>query len=151
MSVLSIAASGLLNYLTQQQNSAKSTQNTTSQTSNPIAQAFSRLSQDLQSGDLSAAQQDYATIQQDFQSMATQSQAMRTHHHHHVGDSGGSRAVSQLFSELGSALQSGNLTNAQQAYSSLQQDLLQLTQGVGVSSGSTPAASTTSGSLSVNG
>ncbi len=149
MSVLGIAASGLLNYLTQQQNSAKSTETTTSQTSNPIAQGFSRLSQDLQSGDLSAAQQDYSTIQQDFQSMATQSQAMRTHHHHHVGDGSSSRAVSQLFSELGSALQSGNLTNAQQAYSSLQQDLLQIAQG-GASSSSTPG-STTLGGLSVNG
>jgi hypothetical protein len=36
---------------------------------------------------------------------------------------------SQLFSQLGSALQSGYLSRAQQVYSSLQQDLLQYAQG----------------------
>jgi hypothetical protein len=79
-----------------------------------MAQAFSQLSQDLQSGNLSAAQQDYSTIQQDVQSQAS-SQIQSAHGHHHRSsdsDSSSSRTISQLFTELGSALQSGNLSNA---------------------------------------
>ena len=132
-------------FSTMQQNMPQST-SASSQSSNPIAKAFQQLSQDLKSGNLSAAQQDYSTIQQDFQSQSAQSQVARGgHHHRHVsGDTGdgtasstsSSNAISQLMSELGSALQSGNLPNAQQAYSSLQQDLLQFTQ----SSAATSAA-----------
>jgi outer membrane protein assembly factor BamD (BamD/ComL family) len=135
----------------------------TSQNASPIAQAFSQLSQDLQSGNISAAQQQYTTIQQDFQNNIAQSQGDSGHgHHHHVpGANNGSNtqseagAITQLFSELGSALQTGNLTNAQQFYSSLQQDLLQITQGGG--GGITPTVVTggsgTGGTagLSVNG
>jgi len=91
---------------------------TGSQDNSPIAQAFNQLSQDLQSGNLSAAQQDYSTIQQDFQSRAG-----GHHHHHHSSGSGDQQnPVAQLLSQLGQALQSGDLTSAQQAYSSLQQD-----------------------------
>ena len=78
-----------------------------------IAQAFQKLAQDLQSGNLSAAQQDFSTIQQD-----VQAQGGGHHHHSHGQDSSGAQQnpVAQLFSELGQALQSGNLTAAQQAY-----------------------------------
>lgn len=88
----------------------------TSQSNSPIVQAFAQLSQDLQSGNLTAAQQDYSTIQQDFQSRSSQ-----THHHHrhHFGGSQNSQA-SQLFSQLGQELQSGNLSSAQSTFSSLQ-------------------------------
>jgi hypothetical protein len=48
------------------------------------------------------------------------------------------------------ALQSGNLSNAQQAYTSLQQDLLQFTQNSGVSAGTIGSASG-AGGLSVSG
>lgn len=77
----------------------------------PIGQAFSQLAQDLKSGNLSAAQQDYTTIQQDFQSQAVARQAMQGHHHHHHGSGSNSESstINRLFSELGSALQSGNL------------------------------------------
>jgi outer membrane protein assembly factor BamD (BamD/ComL family) len=112
-----------------------SSNSTSTQSSNPIAQAFQQLSQDLKSGNLSAAQKDYSTIQQDQQSQSAQSQVARAgHHHHHISadttstDSTNNSAITQLMNELGSALQSGNLPNAQQAYSSLQQDLLQFTQ-----------------------
>ena len=99
----------------------------TAQSNNPIAQEISQLSQDLKSGNLSAAQQDYANLQQDFQSHATQG-------HHHHGRSGGSQQsqFSQLFSQLGQDLQSGNLSSAQSTFSSMQQ----LLQGNSTSSGS---------------
>jgi len=108
--------------------------------SSPIAQAFNQLAQDLQSGNLSAAQNDYSTIQQDFQSMASQG-----HHHHHKSsgsqDSQESQAA-QLFAQLGQDLQSGNLSNAQSDFSSLQQ-LLQGNSSTSTSSG------TASGSISI--
>lgn len=92
------------------------------QTNNPVAQDFSQLSQDLQAGNISAAQQDFSKVQQDFQSQASQG---HHHHHHHHGGENGSNEISQLMSQLGQDLQSGNLSNAQQAYATLQQDLQQ--------------------------
>ncbi len=91
------------------------------QSANPIAQAFSQLGQDLQSGNLTAAQQDYTNIVQD-----AQKQGGHIHHHHHGGGGGQSNALQQDFDQLGQALQSGNLSAAQQAYGSLQQELQQL-------------------------
>lgn len=93
----------------------------------PIAQALSQLSQDLQSGNLTAAQQAYKSLQQNFQSQATQG---APHHHHHHGGEGSSQnsQVSQVFQELGQDLQTGNLTEAQQAYSALVSDLPQTAQ-----------------------
>jgi outer membrane protein assembly factor BamD (BamD/ComL family) len=102
------------------QSSASSTQN-----NNPIEQAFNQLSQDLQAGNISAAQQDYSTIQKDFQTQAAQGSQAQEHHHHHHGGGSSSQAseFTQLFDQLGQALQSGNLSTAQQVYSSLQQSL----------------------------
>jgi hypothetical protein len=144
----------LLQYAPQSASTASSTAGTSSST-NTISQEFNQLSQDLQSNNLAAAQQDYSTIQQDFQNQSAQSQSVQGHHHHHHHEGGGSdsssSAISQLFNELGSALQSGNLSNAQQAYSSLQQDLLQFTGNSGLSSSATSPTSSSSGSLSVNG
>jgi outer membrane protein assembly factor BamD (BamD/ComL family) len=137
------------------QNNANS-QTQTTQNANPIQQAFAQLSQALQSGNLSAAQQDFATIQQDAQNQPTATH--RHHHGHHGGSSAGSAnsatsstssassntsgdstnsSVSSLFSELGSALQSGNLTTAQQAYTSLVQDFQQYAQQAGAFSSQT--------------
>ena len=128
---------------------SSSTTSSSAQSGSGIATAFSQLAQDLQSGNLTAAQSDYSTLQQDFQSMAASSQSASGHHHHHHGgdSSSASSAISELFNELGTALQSGSLSNAQQAYSSLQQDLLQMTTG----SGATSSSSSTTSSLSVNG
>lgn len=96
--------------------------NTSSSTSSdPVQQAFNQLAQDLQSGNLSAAQQDYTNIQQDFQSQAAHAHG---HHHHHGG--GEMSQISQTFEQLGQALQSGNLSNAQQVYATLQQEIQQL-------------------------
>jgi len=105
----------------------------TSQSNSPIAQAFNQLAQDLQAGNLSAAQNDYSTIQQDMKS-----QASHSHHHHHAGGSQESQA-SQLFTQLGQDLQSGNLSNAQSDFSSLQQ-LLQSNTSTSTSTGSATGA-----------
>jgi len=93
----------------------------TTQGSNSLTNAFSQLSQDLQSGNLSGAQSDFSTIQQDFQNQA-QSQGAHGHHHHGGGGGGEASAINQEFQQLGQALQAGNLSTAQQAYASLQQD-----------------------------
>jgi len=130
-------------FATLQQLGPQTNSTSSSQSSNPIAQEFSQLSQDLQSGNVSAAQKDYSTIQQDFQTHAGQA-----HHHHHGGGGSGESAMSQLLSQLGQALQSGNLSAAQQAYSTLQQDFQQFTQTN--ASSSTTASSTVSNGVAVN-
>ncbi|HEY1464121.1 MAG TPA: hypothetical protein VGF44_11955 [Terriglobales bacterium] len=125
-------------FTTLQQNAPSST----SQSSNPISQAFGQLSQDLQSGNVSAAQQAYASIQQDMQAQGSH---MRHHHHPSSGEATNStqqNPVAQLFSELGQDLQSGNVSAAQQAYSSMQQDFSQF--ALDMSSAGSTAASTVS-------
>jgi hypothetical protein len=106
----------------------------TAQSTSPIAQAFNQLAQDLQSGNISGAQQAFKTIQQDFQSQLSQNETSHavTHHHHHGGSGSADNSIAQLFSQLGQALQTGNLTGAQTAYNSLAQDFQQLSQGTGV-------------------
>ena len=91
----------------------------------PMAQAFAQLAKDLQSGNLSAAQQDFAAIQQ-VQANAVQSGGH--HHHHRGGGEGGQNGINSLFSQLGQALQSGDLSTAQQVFSTLQQDFQQAGQ-----------------------
>jgi hypothetical protein len=103
------------------QQDSPSSGTSSAQTGSPIVQAFSQLGKDLQSGNLSAAQQDFSKIQQDVQSQSTQA-----HHHHHYGGGGGSPAsqpgtLAQEFAQLSQDLQSGNLSAAQQAYSTVQQ------------------------------
>ncbi len=107
-------------FVTLQQLAPQNSSTTSSQNDNPIEQEFNQLSQDLQSGNLSGAQQDYSQIQQDFQSQAQAAQGH--HHHHHGGSSTEQSQISQLFSQLGLQLQSGNLSGAQQAYATLQQE-----------------------------
>jgi hypothetical protein len=103
--------------------STSSSSSSTAASNSPMAQAFAQLSKDLQSGNLSAAQQDFATIQQDMQSNAVQSGGHRHHHH-----GGGENAISSLFGQLGQALQSGDLSTAQQVFSTMQQDFQQAGQ-----------------------
>jgi hypothetical protein len=102
-----------------QKNDPQTSSATSSTSNNPIAQAFQQLAKDLQSGNLSGAQQDSSTIQQDIQS-----QGGGQNHHSHAQDSSATQQnpVARLFSKLGQALQSGNLSAAQQAYTTLQQD-----------------------------
>lgn len=110
------------------------------QSNNPIAQAFKQLAQDLQSGNLSAAQQDFTTIQQDFQNQNSQNQSSQNQtgqagsqgtqppvaHHRHGGGGNAQSQISQVFDELGQSLQSGDLSTAQQLFSTLQQDFQNL-------------------------
>jgi len=98
------------------------------QSSSPVQQAITQLSSDLQAGNVTAAQQDLTTLQQDLQNQGSQGvQGYHHHHHHHHSDAGGSgsSSISQLMSQLGQALQAGNLSSAQQAYGSLQADFSQ--------------------------
>ncbi len=113
-----------------------------SESNNPTAQAFSQLATDLQSGNLSAAQQDYTTIQQAFQSKSTQNQATGAHHHHHGGGGSGSE-IGQLLDQLGTELQSGDLSTAQGTFSTLQQDLQDSSQNSGQTSSGSNGVSVT--------
>jgi len=119
------------------------------QSSNPLAAAVSQLAQDLKSGNLTAAQSDLATVQQHLQQAGPQSGAAHGHHHHHHSDadssqsSGQPNSISTLFGQLGQDLQSGNLSAAQQAYSSIQQDFQQF--ALNNSSSSSGASSAASG------
>src|SRR5882724_2493687 len=131
-------------FATLQQLNPQAQSTTSAQTTSPIAQEFAQLSKDLQSGKLSAAQQDYTTIQQDIQN-----QASGTHpHHHHHGGGGGSSAISQLLDQLGQSLQSSNLSAAQQAYGTLQQDFLAQSNGV-LSNQTSPQSGTSAFTASV--
>jgi hypothetical protein len=107
-----------------------------SASNNPIAQAFQQLAKDLQAGNLSGAQQDFSTIQQDIQS-----QGGGHHHHAHAQESSSAQQnpLAELFNELGQALQSGNLSAAQQAYTTLQQDF-QAASGGGSPSSASPSS-----------
>lgn len=115
-------------FTTLQQSGPQISSTSSNQNTSPIAQDFKKLSQDIQSGDISAAQQDYAKIKQDFQSQA----AKHSHHHHQGGGGGGASAISQLMQQLGQDLQTGSLSAAQQAYSTLQQDFQQFAQNTGL-------------------
>ncbi len=116
-------------FTTLQQSGPQISSTSSNQNTSPVAQDFKQLSQDIHSGNISAAQQDYAKIQQDFQSQAAGKHA---HHHHHGGGGGGGSAVSQLMQELGQDLQTGSLSAAQQAYSTLQQDFQQFAENTGL-------------------
>ena len=108
-----------------------------------LSQAFNTLASALQSGGLSAAQQAYNALQQGVQ------HAGLGNHHHHLPGSGAEsanstdgNALTQLLSSLGSALQSGNLSAAQTAYSTLSQDL------AGLGTGSSTSSQSLAGALS---
>jgi outer membrane protein assembly factor BamD (BamD/ComL family) len=132
-------------FATLQQDMPDPTAFANSNSTNPIVQAFNSLSQDLQSGNLNAAQKDYGTLQQDLQQNANTTQI---HHHHRHGGGGEQNQVNQAFSSLAQALQSGNLSGAQSAFATLQQDLENLDPtGLAARSTSTGTSpSTTTGS-----
>lgn len=137
------------------QTSDSTSTQTSTQTGDPIAQAFVQLASDLQAGNLTAAQKDYSTLQQDFHSAAALgSQGAGGHFHHHAdGDSAkgaGPGQITQLLTELGQQLNSGNLSAAQQTYQSLQQDLKQFSPTPAEQTSSSPASTSGSSGLSVN-
>jgi hypothetical protein len=125
----------------------QSNSTTTTQSNNPVAQAFNQLAQDLQAGNLSAAQQDYATLQQ-----ALQAQASRVQHHRESGNGnnvGGATQINQLLDQLGTALQSGNLSAAQQTYGTLVKDFQQFVQNNGLQTQASSDSNSGSSSVSV--
>src|SRR5271157_5825258 len=101
---------------------------------------FSQVGQSLQSGDLAGAQKAFATLQQNMQnvgqsqsgqSQSTQQQSALNQLGQALqsggaqgtsGDSGGSSTIGNDLNTLATALQSGDLTGAQQAFTSLMQD-----------------------------
>jgi hypothetical protein len=117
----------------------------------PITQDMGTLAKALQSGNLTSAQQAYTTLQQDVQEAFNH---VRHHHgHDHSAQDTQSSPTSQnnnllqLFNQLGSALQSGTLSAAQQAYSTIQQDL---TQFASTGSFGSAGASASAGSGGLN-
>jgi hypothetical protein len=119
---------------------------TTTGPTNTLAKAFQALGQDLQAGNLAASQTDFATIQQDAQQQSS-GQAQGHHHHHGGGSSQAGNTLQQAFTSLGTALQSGNLSSAQQAYATFQSDVQQTFPSFSAASSGT---STVAGSGSVN-
>jgi len=109
-------------------------QNQLSGASSPYQKDMQQLSQALQSGNLSAAQKDFSAIQQDLQNQGVSS-TNHLHHHHHrsvgSGDSSTQNSLIQDLNQVGQALTSGNLSGAQQAYATLQQQLQQFALGGG--------------------
>ena len=113
-------------------------------TTNPLSQAISTLGNDLKTGNLTSAQQDFANFRQELQQAVQQG---GHHHHHHAPESQNSssdttqlNSIAQLFSTLGQDLQSGNLSSAQQAYASLQQDLQLFSTGASGTTVSAPVS-----------
>jgi len=115
------------------------------QSGSPMANAVSQLAQDLKSGNTAATQSDLATVQQDVQQLGQQRGAGHAHHHHHPGgessqSSSEQNALSMLFGQLGQQLQAGNLSGAQQAYSTMQQEFQQFTLNNSSSPSGAPSA-----------
>jgi outer membrane protein assembly factor BamD (BamD/ComL family) len=139
--------------------SAAANTNTAAATSNsPLLQAFTQLGQDLQSGNLQGAQQDFTNLQQGVQQISSQQVGGHHRHHHHAESSESSSAstqqsnpIVQAFSTLAQDLQAGNLSGAQSAFATLQNDLQQI--GGLLTAGSNGASSTavpsSAGSLNV--
>jgi hypothetical protein len=140
MSLTGLLAGGLLDLLgaggTRGSSAVKSNGNSSVQTE------FQQLGQDLQSGNLSSARQDFAAIEQSVR----QRTAQILHHHHHFAagaQSGVANTLAQEFSTLAQALQSGNVSAAQAAFSALVQGLDQPPSPLGPSAvaGASQAAS----------
>jgi hypothetical protein len=104
-----------------------STQPGSSSPQGSLTTAMNQLATDLKSGNLSGAQQDYSKVQQDVQQMSS---GLAGHHHHHhshaTAQDSSQNPISQLFNQLGQDLQSNNISAAQSAYSSLQQEFQQM-------------------------
>ncbi len=153
---LSAAQTDFTTLQSAQAQSSSSTASSPTSPSSALASEFTQLGQDLQSGNLSAAQSDFSTIQQTAQTQGLSGPhpAGGGHHHHHPSSSTNSadgtsstdpEDITDLLSQLGQSLQSGNLSSAQQTYSSLQTEFSQFAQMF-----STQAQTGSSSSLSLN-
>jgi hypothetical protein len=99
-----------------------------------IKTEFQQLGQDLKAGNLQLAQQDFTSLQQDVQQISSQQVEGRHHHHQPAGGLPPSSTpsfqpanpIAQAFSTLAQDLQAGNLSGAQLAYATLQNDIRQI-------------------------
>jgi hypothetical protein len=118
----------------QAQSSQQTAATTATPASSPLDTDLAAIGTALQNGDLQGAQTAFKTLQKDMQQMRqTQGgqqtqEAHRHHHHHHHGGStqNTQNTASNPFSDLAaisSALQNSDLTGAQQAFATLQQDM----------------------------
>jgi hypothetical protein len=118
-----------------------SSANTTA--SNPMVQAFNQLGSDLQSGNLSAAQKDLSTVQQDLKSNGGPAFNHLGHYQRSGGSGGNSSQQNSLLQDLnqtGQSLNSTSLASAQQAYTTLQQQLQEVALGGAALSSLTPVS-----------
>jgi outer membrane protein assembly factor BamD (BamD/ComL family) len=83
-----------------------------------FAQLFAQLGQDLQSGDLKSAQSAFTSLQKVLPSYYQQTTSSTSS----TSTSQSQNPVAQAFQQLSQDLQSGNLSAAQQDYSTIQQD-----------------------------
>src|ERR1700674_3909600 len=131
MSIIGILSSNLF--------AAGAAHNTQSSQNNPtdfqqIKTEFQQLGQDLKAGNLQLAQQDFTSLQQDVQQISSQQVEGRHHHHQPAGGLPSSSTpsfplanpIAQAFSTLAQDLQAGNLSGAQSAFATLQNDLQQI-------------------------
>lgn len=105
---------------------------------------FQQLSQDLKAGNLAAAQADFAALRQDLQPGT----GLTTHPHRHPryaeDSAAGTNGIAQVLSQLGQALQSSNISAAQQSYATLLEEF----QNSGGGTGLVGAVAGTSGAVS---
>jgi hypothetical protein len=110
----------------------------------PVAKALNSLGQALQSNNLTGAQQAFASLPSHIVGPCA------VPHSVHAGSSSAQQsAFSQALSQMGQALQTGNLTAAQQAFSAMQQSWQQMESNGGAMGYSLAAAPSAISGLNV--
>jgi hypothetical protein len=142
-----------------QQDFATLSQNISSaqqQNNSSVDQDFISLGQALQSGNVSDAQKAYSALVQDLQQASARVHHHRHHRHHTTVQQGASSSdaqqsspIAQAFDSLGKALQSGDLSGAQQAYATIIQDLQQYGLNASAVSSASAAAQAPGSNLNV--
>ena len=92
-----------------------------------VQQDFGQLNSALQSGDLAGAQSAYANLQQALQTQETSASTANSP----SATSSGTDTISNDFTALGQALSSGNLSQAQTAFTQLRSDIQTAQQSAG--------------------
>jgi len=91
-----------------------------------VQQDYAQLASSLQAGDLSGAQSAFASLQQALQRQGASSTQSSTQSS--TNFSSGSDSIANDFNAIGKALSSGNLSQAQSAFSQLQTDIRSVQQ-----------------------
>jgi len=101
---------------------------------------FQQLSNDLHTGNLAAAQADFANLRQDLPQGT--GPAIRPHRHPRHGEdaTANPNGIAQVLSQLGQALQSSNISAAQQSYATLVQQFQKAAAGSALDGGVAPAS-----------